>query len=333
MKVSVIVNPRAGSAKMDIIEGKIADALFRCTLRFHFCGDRNSLDEFVASEIKSNTDAFLICGGDGTINSTLQFLMKNKIKNKELPPICLVSSGTANDLAHEMELSHRIDEAARLILEGKEKRIDLIEVESKNEKKYMLTNGGMGIPAIAADQANHFRSLVEMFVQSEQLPKVGRKLGRLLHGSIKKAGTLIYSSTLLNTLKNWDSRNWELEVAIPGRATFMTQAPFLLVNNQPMIGKNFLTSPYTSHNDGLINLLLIESKTLLSQLEKIARVLTGSLRENSQVKSFEVSEFKIRTKNQNRKITFFGDGEILFRDVEEVNVRCLRRSIGIMARE
>lgn len=333
MRVSVVINPRAGSLKLDLVKRKIQDALFRCDLHFHLCQSFDDLSAFAKEEIEEGTAAFLICGGDGTVNATLQCMLKHKMSDKPLPPICLISSGTANDLAHEIDISKRVDQAARLLFEGKEKQIDLIEVESGNEKKYMLTNGGIGIPALAAFKANELRQFLNRVADSPKAPAWSRALGSLAQKAVKKAGSMIYSMTLLNTIKDWKTGDWHFDVELPGKQSFSTFAPFLLVNNQPTIGKKYLTAPYTAHNDGQVNLLLIESQNRISQLEKVARVYMGNLRENSVVKSLEVPEFKVKTRNSNKKITFFGDGEILFRNVDEVTVRCLKRNISVMVKE
>jgi diacylglycerol kinase family enzyme len=318
---------------LDLVKSKISDALFRCDLFFHLCSSLDELSQFCREELNENTDAFLICGGDGTVNTVLQCMIQHKKADRSLPPICLVSSGTANDLAHEIDISHRIDEAARLLLEGREKKIDLIEVESANEKKYMLTNGGIGIPALAALKANDVRNLIRTFCNENNKSLIGRTVGDIAQKAVKRAGSMVYSMTLLKTISDWKHGDWHLEVEVSGKDSFTTRAPFLLVNNQSTIGQKFLTAPYTSHNDGLVNLLVIESNNKITQLEKVLRVYMGNLKEGATVRSLETPEFKIRAKSQKHKITFFGDGEILFRDVDEVKVRCLKKNISVMVRE
>jgi len=333
MRISVIINPQAGQMKLDLVKRKIQEALFRCDLKFHLCEDLDALCSFTKKELTRKTEAFLICGGDGTVNATLQCLLRHKQDQKELPPICLVSSGTANDLAQEMDISHRVDQAARLLLEGRVKKIDLIEVESNATKKYMLTNGGIGIPALAAEEANVIRQTLRKFIKSSDHNRAAQKVGQWTDQLMKKSGTLIYSASVLKTIKDWKADDWQLEIQVPGQKSFLTTAPFLLVNNQSRVGQKFLTAPYTAHDDGLVNLLVVESSSKISQLEKLARVYLGKLRESSEVKSMEQSEFRIRTRSKTKKLTFFGDGEILFKNVEEVKIRCFKRNIGIMVKD
>ncbi len=332
MRVSVLINPKAGTVKETLIERKIREALFRCDLNFHISRSFESMTDFINDEINKKTDQIVICGGDGTINTSLQLLMKNEI-NDELPPICLIRSGTANDLAHEIGITERIDDAARLILEGKEKKIDIIEISSDSDKKYMLTNGGLGIPAETADKANQLRSMLQQLASDQNRSSLSQIASKYSYKLVKKMGSLVYIAMLLETLRSWEQQNWDLEVELPENKQISSAAPFILVNNQPLLGNNFLTAPYTSNSDGLVNLLMIESKTKISQLHEILKVYQEKLRESDIVKSLEVSHFTIKTLNPDRKINFFGDGEILFRNVSKLNVRCLKQKLTVMVQK
>ncbi|MFN8790382.1 MAG: diacylglycerol/lipid kinase family protein [Bdellovibrionales bacterium] len=330
MRVSVVMNPRAGNINLKLVESKIREALFRCELKFYFSDSFERLNAFVKEEIEKQTSAFLICGGDGTVNATLQCMIQNQMDQQPLPPICLISSGTANDLAQEINITRRVDRAARLLFEGVEKKIDLIEVEANGQKKYMLTNGGVGVPALAASKANQLRKFLSQVSEDPEIPELGRQAGRWAQSLVRTTGPMVYSLSLLQTILDWNFDDWKIEVELPNQKSFTTQAPFVLVNNQPTLGKNFLTAPYTAHNDGLVNLLVIESNNRISQIERSLRVFMGNLREQPGVKSLETPEFRIRAKGAQKKITFFGDGEVLFGNVDEVKVKCLKRSIGVM---
>ncbi len=333
MKVSILINPKAGTIKEDLIEKKISEALFRCELSFHRTLINGSMDDFIENEISGKSDVLVVCGGDGTINLTLQSLMKLRNKNQQMPPLCIIRSGTANDLAHEIGITERIDEAARVILEGKEKKIDIIEVTSGTTKKYMLTNGGLGVPAETADKANKLRSFLQNLSADQNRSSFAQIASQVSYGIVRKLGSFVYIAMLLETLRVWEQSGWHLDLEFKDGKKITTIAPFILINNQPYLGKNFLTAPYTSNNDGLINLLLIESTTRLSQLMEVAKVYQGNLAESDIVKSYEVPEMTLRSKNPQRKITFFGDGEILFREADEISIRCLPQALTIMVRE
>lgn len=333
MRVSVIINPKAGTVDPDKIIQKVSEALFRCDLHFHISKSTESMTEFISQEITEKTDVFVVCGGDGTINTTLQVVMKLNQEMKELPAFCLIRSGTANDLAHEMGISNKIDEAARQILEGKIKKIDVLAISNGEETKYMLTNGGMGIPAITADRANQVRGLLQQMVLNSESSGLLRELSNITYHTIKKMGSSIYTTMLLETLHKWKPEGWDLEVEFLNETKMSTKAPFILVNNQTTVGQKYLPAPFTANDDGQVNLLIIEEQKLPGQLKAIYKVARGSLREGSKIKSFETSEFTVRSKNLNRGITFFGDGEILFRNSNQIKVKCLKRHISMVVKE
>lgn len=331
MRVSVLINPKAGSVNASLLEEKIREALFRCDLQIHQSTSSQSMETFIIDEVTKKTDHLMVCGGDGTVNATLQVLMKIKSSGHQLPPLCVVRSGTANDLAYEIGISQRIDEAARLILEGKEKKIDVIEISAEGESKYMLTNGGIGIPALTADKANKLRALLQNLAASKEIHPLMRLASSLSYRVVKKLGSAVYSAMLLDTLREWKQKGWNLEVQLPDQK-LKTQAPFVLINNQPSLGKSFVTAPFTTNYDGHVNLLMIESVGKLGQLDKVLQVYQGRLKDGPKVKSYEVPAFSIKVR-KGRKLAFFGDGEILFRDVQELNVQVRKQELSVMVKD
>ena len=329
MLVSVVINPKAGAVNIGLLQEKISQALFRCRLHFLIAETREASLEFVKNEIQNKTDAFLICGGDGTINETLQMIMTLH-QVGEIPPISLISSGTANDLSHELGISEKVNIAARMILEGKERKIDVIEVESMGVKKYMLTNGGFGIPAMTSDKANQLRSFLQLQSINSEVNPFFRGLSKITHRAVKKLGSEVYSALLAQSLLKWDQKNWNLEVEFEDGSKKRTQSPFLLINNQPYLGRKYLIAPFTNNSDGEMNLTMIESHNMATQILSVLKVLRGKLRESSVVNTKEKKSFTVRTLNNKRLLTFFGDGEILFRNAEEVKFKCLHQKLTVL---
>jgi len=330
VRVSVIINPKAGSVNPKLIEEKIRTALFRCELVFSNSQTLAEMDEFLSEEMNQKTDFFLICGGDGTINTCLQSLMQSQEDLSKLPPIAVVRSGTANDLAHEIGISHRVDKAVRNIIEGQIKNIDVIQVSSGDKKTYMLTNGGIGIPALTADLANQVRTGLQKVSSCPKTADIFKLLASTTYKGLKKMGPGLYSMMVAEALRTWEQKGWEIEFEIPGRENIITNAPIVLVNNQPSIGRSFLPAPYTSNTDGTVNLLLSESLKTYEHLRAFVHITKGTVGKSNCFKSFELSEFIIRTRNPKRLLTFFGDGEILLKDVSEISIKCLHRGLPVV---
>lgn len=331
MRVSILINSKAGSVNADLVEAKVRESLFRCDL--HFCRPQSLIEmrDFLAQEAAQNTDAIIICGGDGTINVSLQCLMQNR-DIKCIPPITIVRSGTANDLAHEIGVSTCIDSAVRNIFEGVVKNIDVIEISSGETTAYMLTNGGLGMPAMAADFANKFRKYLQDLASSPTSAKVFKFLAEKTYFAVKKMGPTVYSLMTAEAIRAWNPEGWGLEVEIPGKAPFKTNSPIVLVNNQQSIGASFLPAPYTLNTDGTVNLLLAETRNIPEHTKAALRIRRGSIERSPVFKSFELKEFRLKSLNPQRPLTFFGDGEILLKDVQEINVRCIHHGLPVMVR-
>jgi diacylglycerol kinase family enzyme len=330
VRVSIVINPKAGSVNPKLIEEKIRQALFRCDLVFAKSKNLEEMGQFLSEEMAQKTDYFLICGGDGTVNTCLQFLMKTQDDFTKIPPIAVVRSGTANDLAHEIGISHRIDQAVRNILEGEVTNIDIIQISSGDKKVFMLTNGGLGIPALTADLANQLRSGLQKVSTCPKTAGLFKLLAKNGYQAVKKIGPGIYSMMVAEALRTWEQKGWELEFEIPGFKTFITKAPIVLISNQPSIGNKFLPAPFTSNTDGTVNLLLSKSLKISEHLAAFWHLKKGTVNKSDSFKSYELKEFKIRSTNPKRPMTFFGDGEILFKDVAELSIKCLHKGLPVV---
>lgn len=330
MRVSVVINSKAGSVNAQLVETKIREALFRCDLQICQSFDLEEMCQFIHEELQNKTDYFLIAGGDGTINACLQCLMRCQEDWSQIPPIAIVKSGTANDLATEIGVSSHIGRAARNILEGRVRRIDVIEVEGDGQKAYMLTNGGIGLPAETAFLANKLRDQMRNFAEEQKGNFLLKDVTQWGCRAVKGLGSQIYALMIAEAVRNWDAQNWVLDISIPGKLSLETRAPIILINNQSRLGSGFLPAPYTSNSDGTVNLLLAESQSKWEHLYAAAQIKTGKTNKNEKFKSFELSEFSLKARNSERPLTFFGDGEILLQDVQSITVRCLAKGLPVV---
>ncbi len=331
MRVSVIVNPKAGSVNAELVEAKIRESLFRCDLHFCTTDSLANMQDFLAGEIASKTDYLIVCGGDGTVNITLQCLMGFQ-NTSALPPLLIVKSGTANDLAYEIGVSHRIDHAVRNIFDGTIRNIDIIEIKSEEKVSYMLTNGGLGIPALAAELANEFRSYLSEASTNTNASRLIKHIIGSGSKMVRSLGPTLYPLMVAEGIRRWKKEDWEVEVELPGQKTRTIHSPVILVNNQRSTGAKFLPAPLTSNSDGFVNLMWTESNNRRQHTLAALRISKGSLHKDPSFKSFELKEFKIKNKNPNRSLTFFGDGEILQKNVQSLDIRCLHQGLRLVVR-
>lgn len=330
MKVSVIINQKAGGVNEALLKSKISDALFRCDLDFFSPKDLIDLDLYLSRQIiDEKTDYLMLCGGDGTLNVSIQPLMRLRDRGFSIPPVCIVRSGTANDLASEMGISQRVSSAARAILEGEVKTIDIIEIKDENEKIcYMLTNGGVGLAAETAARANELRKLLRTSMENTDPNSLLGQASKISHNLVRKAGSSIYGLLLGERMLNWTDQDWEIEIK-DRHHNFTTKAPFILINNQQVTGRIFKTGPLTNNSDGSFNVLVVHGKNILEQTAAISNIVRGKLLPDSENPNFETDQLKIIAKGKH-KLKYFGDGEILFPDSQELNFRCIHPGLPVV---
>ncbi len=102
--------------------------------RLHGIRDKN----LTALIQRKEFDRVIISGGDGTINSIINLLMKNDVN----VPVGVIPSGTCNDFARCLNLPNSLNENLDIILAGN--TID-VDVGLINENKYFLSTCAGGL--------------------------------------------------------------------------------------------------------------------------------------------------------------------------------------------
>ncbi len=121
-KVLLIINPCAGVDRKRVgaleIINKLSAADFDFNVETTKCqGDATT----IAKEMGANYDLIICCGGDGTLNETVNGLMKI---DKRVP-IGYIPSGSTNDLATTLGIPVGVGPATNLILNGRTNGYDL----------------------------------------------------------------------------------------------------------------------------------------------------------------------------------------------------------------
>lgn len=313
MRISVVINPKAGKINKTKLMEELKEYFFRCHLSFF---ETNVLSQFFREEIGKKSKTFIIAGGDGTINLCLQAIMRVKEEGWEVPPTCILSLGTANDLGKEMGSSKNIKYVFDRVFKQKIKNIDILKVSSKGNISYMATNGGIGIPCVTAEYANALRQHIE------------KGKNKLLIKTMKYMGSSIYTFCFLKAFFSKKIPNkWKFSIQINDTKEILSDSKFIFINNQNSLADGLMLAPETANDDGLFNLTIFNPKTFLRTI-----YLNWSLR-RMQLKGIKTKyeAHKIKIKNiTGNQFDFFGDGEILLRNVEECTVELLRSSLPIL---
>src|SRR5258708_17788552 len=121
---------RAGGVQADLIATKSPD----------HAGDEARL------AIDAGCDTIFACGGDGTIHNIAQVVANSPAALAILP------MGTANALAHDLNLPLKIVAAAKASLNAVPRRIALgrvtcVDLQGKERARYFVVTAGIGVDA------------------------------------------------------------------------------------------------------------------------------------------------------------------------------------------
>ncbi|MBQ6569459.1 MAG: YegS/Rv2252/BmrU family lipid kinase [Clostridia bacterium] len=129
MKALIIANPCAGkriiAKQIKFIAGQFLDAGYDVKVRY--TKGRNDATEL--TEENPDVDIVVCCGGDGTVNEVVSGLMNMYGKR---PMLGYVPAGTTNDFANSLGLSHKPEQAAANIVNGKPCPMDIGSFNGRN---------------------------------------------------------------------------------------------------------------------------------------------------------------------------------------------------------
>jgi diacylglycerol kinase (ATP) len=271
LELDFIVNRRARRVQPEALQARLRKRFKGRCMRFH---------EDPAQIVLQDPAAQLVvaCGGDGTINRTLNVL-GDPLRNFAVLPL-----GTSNDLATHMRIPRDLDAACDLIDAESFEAIDLIKVNDWR----MATCGGMGFAVDVAVKANEWKA-------------------SRMRGFFRMLGPLIYPCATVRQLtagrKVIDAR---LTI---GESTEHIPLSIAMVSNQPRFGKRFCTSPDARNTDGLLHLGVFGPARGIFDMPRIAtRIYLAQPNRCPEARQITTEEFTLTTA---APVPFFGDGEVL----------------------
>lgn len=148
-RILLVINPHSGKGR-----GEGAGALRASGARVHaVVGETTGrARDLVGESLQQDWDGAVVVGGDGTLAGIVDLLADADI------PVALVPAGTGDDLARGLGIAEvRPAEAARAVLSGIPRRIDLGTLESEGHVRVFLTVAAMGFDAKVSERTNILR--------------------------------------------------------------------------------------------------------------------------------------------------------------------------------
>ncbi|MGH2349127.1 MAG: diacylglycerol/lipid kinase family protein [bacterium] len=173
--------------------------------------------ELAAHAAIEGYDVVVSVGGDGTNHEVVNGLLSARALRP--PALGLIPAGTANDLARCLRIPFDPQAAARLLLTGNRRRIDVGQVNDR----FYATISGVGFDAEVAQLVNHWPRYV--------------------------GGTVLYIAGIVKMLATFSPV--ESEITIDGRTQSAKMFLLAAANTNWYAGGMFM-APHASIDDGLL---------------------------------------------------------------------------------
>lgn len=240
-RARIIANPRSGTLRMPLALNQlylVADALTEAGMTTEVCLTERPghAGELAREAVRNNTEIVVAAGGDGTINEIIQELAGHSTALGVLP------LGTVNVWARETHIPLSLPDAARVLLYGARRRVDL----GRADNRYFLMMAGVGFDAEVARR-----------VERSLLKRIGLKL-------------LDYLTTV--GVMGVTHKPERVRVKRDGKGREIS-ALMLIVGNTRLYGGALTFTRHAVADDGLLDLVVVRGGGLIYRLGVLRNAL------------------------------------------------------------
>jgi diacylglycerol kinase (ATP) len=271
-KIKIVVNPNAGGGKgrriFPLLRQKLLDR--RVSFHLQFAESADHVTHLCRQAMGEGYNYVISCGGDGTHHQALKALVGSRFILGFIP------AGTGNDFPSNLGIPEDLDSACDLLLKGKVRKIDVIQV---NDGEYMAGVGGIGFDS----EVNAIANRISRFV--------GGRAAYVLPVLIK---TLTYRPKEISLHMN-DERT-------QGRALMVA------FGNIKSYGKGMQITPLAEPDDGLLDICWVDPVKTFRLYRFFPTVFRGEHIEMPEVHYYRTSTVQVET---SVPMDFYGDGEYI----------------------
>jgi YegS/Rv2252/BmrU family lipid kinase len=265
--VCLIVNPHAGAGRaLKLLPG--VEAELRAQGRQFRVEKTTSMDHAreLTREAAARDEIVAAMGGDGITGAIAGELRDGK------GLLALFPGGRGNDFARKLGIPFEPAEAAKLLVSGAERHVDLAEADGTIY---------LGILSAGIDS----------------------DVNRIALETRLKLGTFVYTYGVLRAILGWKQATWE--VVVDGTAHGFTGYS-VAVCNSGVFGGGMYLAPDAALDDGLVDVVLIADQSKLAYLRGLPNVFKGTHLRHPAVTLLQGREV---TFSADRPFTAYADGD------------------------
>lgn len=254
----VITNSDAGPADEEVLERALAVLRERTSVEVCATSDPGELDGVLH---RAGSRRIVVAGGDGSIHAVVAALHRRHELDKAV--LGLLPLGTGNDFARGNGIPLDMEEAARVVLHGRVRRMDLI-LDEVGEIVVNSVHAGAG--AQASRRADRWKErLHDVGVGGLNLGKLGYPIGAAL-SSVKPPYV-------------------RLRVEVDGQVVIDYDEPVLMVavGNGSSVGGGTELVPEADPRDGKVDVMVARSVGPFQRLGYLGSLLRGTHHERDDV--------------------------------------------------
>ena len=207
-----------------------------------------------AKAVAEGVDLVMAQGGDGTVMACVTGLAGTEV------PLAVLPGGTGNLLATNFDIPSELDEAVQVALEGDRVRLD---VAAMDDDRFVVM-GGIGFDAAMLRDAD---------------PKLKETLGAVAY--------------VLSGFKHLRRRVTRFQLRLDDQPPIERTGQGVLIGNLGRLQGGLPVMPDARPDDGLLDVAVLQTRTVLDWLALAVRVLTRRRRKDPQLELFQARRVEI----------------------------------------
>ena len=254
----VITNADAGTSDEERLDAALAILREEASVEVAKTSNPGELDGVLH---RAGGRTVVVAGGDGSMHAVVKALYKRH--ELEGATLALLPMGTGNDFARGNDIPLEIEDAARLVLTGEAREVDLLVDEVGN---IVVNNVHVGVGAQASRKGHKWKTrLGAVGVGKVNLGKLGYPIGALLSA--------------------FHPPSWRLRIEIDGKVVNDVNRPVLMVaiGNGGNVGGGTELNPEADTEDGRLDVMISRAVEPLAKLGYVARLRKGEHDERDDV--------------------------------------------------